>query len=83
MWMETQKNNQTEKIREHEFYRISRRILVVAVKGAVDDWAAYVGIVDGGAEDNWLFVWRNGTKIRYELAKVMFPNFSKKYNWRS
>jgi len=71
------------KIREHEFYRISRRILVVAVKGAVDDWAAYVGIVDGSAEENWVVVWHTGTKIRYKLAKFMFPKFSKKYVWRS
>ena len=77
MWMET------TVIREHEFYRISRNIIVVAVKGAVDDWAAYIGIIKGSADENWQIVWRDGNKIRYKIAKAMFPEFSKKYTWRS
>ena len=71
-----------QKVREHAFYRLSPNILVVAVKGAVDDWAAYVGIIVGSAGDNWQIVWRDGNKIVHKLAKVMFPDFSKKYTWR-
>ena len=60
------------------------RVLAVAVKGAINDWAAYIGPVSGHdhmieAEE----VYRSGTKLPYLVAKVLFPSMDRAYRWRS
>jgi ferritin-like protein len=62
---------------------LSLRVLVVAEKGSIDDWTAYIDAVPGKnhaqeAEE----VLRNGTKIPYWMAKQFFPLMDKKYTWR-
>ena len=63
---------------------LNSRVLAVAVKGDIDDWAAYIGPVPGHnhmmeAEE----VYRRGTKLPYLVAKVLFPSMDRAYRWRS
>jgi len=58
-------------------------VLVVAVKGAINDWAAYIGAVQG--ENHQLEckeVADNGTKLPREIAEILFPEFDE-LEWRS
>lgn len=58
-----------------EWYPLDSRVIVVAVEGAVD-WAAYIGAVPGENHDEeWFDVRDHGTKLRREVAKLLFPNF--------
>lgn len=57
-------------------------VIVVAVEGAVGDWAAYIGAVPGdNHEHEWMKVRDRGSKLRKEVAEVLFPDF-KKLRWR-
>lgn len=66
------------------YLALSPRVLVVAVEGAVKDWSAYIDAVKGFnhvAESE--AVARNGTKIPYEIAKLLFPRFDEQFKWRN
>ena len=63
------------------FYRMSREVTVVAKKGVADDWSAYVCVCT--EELTLEKVKELGSKIRYNLAKIMFPEMDKLYEWRS
>ena len=55
---------------------LDRRVLVVAVEGYANDWAAYIGAVAGkDHQKEWLDVRDHGSKLPREVAEVLFPNF--------
>lgn len=49
-------------------------IAIVAVKGGIDDWAAYIGADDGWSEDG-CYEWtrHRGVKLTREQATRWFP----------
>lgn len=63
---------------------LSTYVMVVAKQGiALFDWAAYVFPVPGQSHDNEWYLWRNkGSKLRRDVAELMFPDFARKYQWR-
>jgi len=57
-------------------------VLAVAVEGAVGDWAAYIGSVEGNNHHNeYRKVRDRGSKLPKEVAELLFPDF-KKLRWR-
>jgi hypothetical protein len=65
------------------FLALDSKVLVVAVIGEVEDWTAYIGAVAG--KDHILEmeqVASKGSKLPYELAKVIFPREAERYEWR-
>lgn len=65
-----------------EKYVFASRVLAVAVEGAVGDWAAYIGDVNGENHDQEQYeVARIGTKLPQEIAETIFPNW-KHLRWR-
>jgi hypothetical protein len=55
---------------------MARDVLVVARKGRVNDWAAYIGAVPGQNHDREEEeVARHGRKLLREEAMVFFPQF--------
>lgn len=61
---------------------LAKDVIVVAVEGAVGDWAAYIGAVKGdNHEYEWMKVRDHGAKLRKEVAEVLFPDF-KHLRWR-
>jgi hypothetical protein len=70
---------------EGRFFRDNRPegvVLVVAVQGAAeDDWAVYMdnlGIRNVSEEA----VARHGTKVSYECAARLFPEWDRRLEWR-
>jgi len=63
---------------------LSSYILVVAKQGeALFDWTAYVFPVPGINHDTEWKLWRSeGSKLRRDVAELMFPSFARKYIWR-
>lgn len=58
-------------------------VLAVAKEGAVKDWSAYIGAVKGNnhdAESQRVFDY--GSKLPYEIARLLFPDFDKEFRWR-
>lgn len=61
---------------------LDRRVIVVARKGACNDWAAYIGAVPGENHDKeWREVRDHGSKIPEDVARVLFPEFDG-VSWR-
>lgn len=56
-------------------------VLVVAVAGAARDWAAYVGGIGYGADDDTKAeaVHRYGGKLPEPVARAFFPNIELEY----
>ena len=50
--------------------------------GKPEDWAAYFGNIERSREE-WPEVCAKGDKIPHSHAKFLFPEFEKKYAWRS
>jgi hypothetical protein len=71
-------------MREIEYHALSRDVLAVAsVNTLVGDWAAYIGAVAGKSfDEEKQKVADEGTKLSFELAKLLFPHIAKKYSWR-
>ncbi len=69
---------------ETDYRALAHNILVVAKQGELgSDWAAYIGTVPGNNYDaEWRYVANHGAKLPYDVAKVLFPGFDKKYEWR-
>ena len=64
-------------------HALSGRVLVAAVKGDKDDWAAYIDAVAGFNHDKEIMdVALYGEKLNYELAKILFPKIDTKLAWR-
>ena len=61
---------------------LDTHVLAVVREGAIGDWAAYIGAVDGKRhEDSVEKVASNGTKLPKALAEMLFPEF-KRMVWR-
>ena len=65
------------------WYALDHNVLCVAVEGSVKDWAAYVGAVEGNDhESEALGVAMNGSKLSYQIAKLLFPSVDQAFRWR-
>jgi len=67
---------------------LDKRVLVVACvtkfPDGGGDWAAYIGAVAGTRHsDEWEEVRAYGSKLYEGFAALLFPEFAKKYRWRS
>ncbi len=52
------------------------KVLAVAVEGSIGDWAAYIGAIPGFDHDSeWQAVYKHGSKLPENLAKILFPEF--------
>ncbi len=69
---------------EVRWFALATKVLVVAKQGSAEyDWAAYIDAVPGMSHRHEVeLVKREGTKLPYEVAKVLFPSFDRKYEWR-
>lgn len=57
-------------------------IAIVAIEGAIGDWAAYIGSCTGGGESEkvaYQYAASNGVKLPTQLAQRIFPEIT---NWR-
>lgn len=55
---------------------LDRQVLIVAVPGGADDWAAYIGAVPGKSHDREVqSVAETGSKLLKETAAHFFPQF--------
>jgi hypothetical protein len=74
----------TKEGREMDYCVLDQNVLAVAVQGgAGDDWAAYVGAVDGMSHDvEAEGAMRTGSKLRSDVARLLFPEFARAYKWR-
>lgn len=64
---------------------LSRKVLVVAVKGSFNDWTAYIDAVEGENHRNEADkVMAHGSKLSYEIAKILFKSVDndKSLRWR-
>ena len=83
--------------REIGYYILDRDVVAVAIQGSLGtDWAAYIGAtfrtIDSEGhtidpvrvtqEEAARIIVKTGTKLRYDIAKVLFPKFARKYTWR-
>lgn len=68
--------------RDVRTYKLSQKILCVAVEGTVGDWSAYIGTIERSS-DEWRKIAYNGTKLEKKIAYLLFPEFAKKYKWRA
>ncbi len=68
-----------------DYYTLDSKVLCVAVAHEpMDDWSAYIGAVEGkNHEQEFKEVKAEGSKLRYDLAKILFPEFDERYSWRS
>lgn len=65
-------------------YALSKKVLAVAViNSSIKDWAAYIDAVPGVNHDVEKHdVTKEGTKLPYEIAKLLFPQVASGYKWR-
>jgi hypothetical protein len=59
------------------------QVLVIAVKGDVNDWTAYIGPVPGidhDIEEDLVLI--NGNKLTVDIAKMLFGWVNERYAWR-
>lgn len=69
--------------RKVEYRDLDSRVLAVAVEGAVEDWSAYVGAVNGKNHDEeYEEVASNGSKLPQKIAELLFPDWAEKLVWR-
>jgi len=55
---------------------LDQRVIVVAIEGHANDWAAYIGAVAGkNHQEEWKEVLAQGSKLSRELAEFLFPEF--------
>ena len=67
-------------------YGDKKVILIVAVEGAVQDWAAYFKYVDNSVDVSIKelieYVATRGDKLLEETARPLFRDWAKKLSWR-
>lgn len=67
---------------QKQWKALDSKVLVVAVEGAVEDWACYIGVVRGdNHQREYEYVARRGTKLPQKIAELLFPNW-KHLRWR-
>ena len=65
------------------YIALHSKVLVVAKEGIVKDWSAYCAPVPGEChEDEYMGVFGTGSKLPYNVAKVLFPDFDEEFEWR-
>ena len=76
-----------------EYAVLDSKVMCVAVSNSITgengtfcDWAAYISCVSGKDHEieHELLVRhdRIATKLSYEIAKLLFPQYDEKYSWR-
>jgi len=79
-WVEKPERKHQYNRKEHRM--LSPAIMVVAVEGSVNDWAAYIAVTSYGEDDGAIeYVAAHGHKIRRVLAEFLFPEW-KQLDWR-
>ena len=75
--------------RETDYYVLDVDVVAIAVQGGVGtDWAAYIGStydergVRHPHEEAVKLIRSTGTKLPYEVARILFPRFDEAYTWR-
>lgn len=73
--------------KEVEWKALDSKVIAVAsitkLPNGGGEWAAYIGAIAGrNYSEEWREVLDNGTKLAYDLAAVLFPDFARKYRWR-
>jgi len=69
--------------RKVDWKALDRRVIAVAVEGHQGDWAAYIGAVPGeNHQEEWKEVEKHGSKLRRELAELLFPSFRMELRYR-
>ncbi|MHA1286207.1 MAG: hypothetical protein ACTSPB_02265 [Candidatus Thorarchaeota archaeon] len=59
-----------------QYKALDTHVLVVAVEGGNNDWAAYAGAVPGESHKaEWREVALHGSKLPEEIARFLFPAF--------
>lgn len=72
-----------------EYVMLDSKVMCVAISNAIGtfcDWAAYIKCVPGKnheIEHEFLVKHdRDATKLPYDIAKLLFPNYDEKFTWR-
>lgn len=69
--------------RQRSVIALDNHVLVVAIEGYANDWAAYIGAVKGeNYEEEWCEVAEHGTKLPRTVAELLFPSFAEYLSWR-
>jgi len=70
-------------VKRVRYSALDSHVLAVAKEGLVSDWTAYIGAVPGICHDiEYKMVLGNGSKLPYEIAKILFSDFDKDFEWR-
>ena len=57
---------------------LDSKVLVVAVEGYANDWACYIGAVEGKNHNiEYKQVMKHGSKLHTNLARLLFPEFDR------
>ncbi len=68
--------------KRNQYRALDVRVIAVATEGYAEDWAAYIGAVEGkNHQQEWQEVKDTGTKLPKAIAEVLFPEF-KDLNYR-
>lgn len=67
-----------------DYRALDSRVLAVAVAHEpLNDWAAYIGAVPGRIHEvEYVSVKEHGSKLSHDWARMLFPEFNRKYVWR-
>lgn len=70
--------------KEQQFKALDTTVIAVASATIeVGDWSAYIKGVPGKChEKEWEEVYKHGAKLPFNVAKEIFPDFARKYEWR-
>ena len=64
------------------YIALDPKVIVVAIEGSANDWAAYIGAVRGENHNlEYREVAEHGSKLPKDVAEVLFPDF-KDLTWR-
>jgi len=74
---------QAEVRRDVRWIALDNHVIAVACEGYANDWTAYIGAVPGNNHyQEWEEVMRHGSKLRRDVAEILFPDFAAKFSWR-
>jgi hypothetical protein len=76
-----------EYIHEATYHALAPKVMAFAVANvSVGDWAAYIDAVPGIVHDkefDQLLEKGMSAKLSYDIAKIIFSSYDKKYIWRN